>query len=122
MTLDQQTDFGKPEKIWITHPCLSEPQLGFFSIKLGKGCLPRALMVTKNNDLWRVYLDGERVAIDTISWRQAFGELIARGHSEITGTRISMRQYERLVINRRADVARGLNIGVPCDIGQVQIP
>ena len=111
---------------WIIKPDMSEPAQGFFSVKLGKNHLTRALAVFStraiNHNVWAVYLDGTIISDQKeMDWRKAFGKLFAHAQ-DLTGTRISRDEYIALITQRRKDVAMGIDLDAPFDSTKFPVP
>lgn len=109
--------------VWITKPDLSSPESGFFQIKLGKGCLSRALAVLKIGGCeWAVYMDGVLVAPQSPSWVHAFGDLFGEKRNCLVGKRINHEKYLHLLEQRQRDITMGIDLESPQDITNFPVP
>lgn len=110
-------DNGKP---------MTEPRMGFFSVKFGKGHLVRAMQVECSlNGFWQVHLDGFLIAPSSKSWRKAFGDIFRasdKSNGVLVGRPISVDQYCSIVKSRTADKERGIDLSATVNLNSVEPP
>lgn len=90
---------------------LSDPERGFFAVRLCKGGLERAVGVVYGRDGWTVFLDGERLAAPSHNWQDAFGALLKQ--SFLAGRKLERGEYMRLINLRLSDIAAGIDVTKP---------
>lgn len=107
------------KKVFIIEPDMSAPKTGYFAVKFGRGHLDRAVMVSYEEAIWKVFLDGKLVG-ESESWTLAFGSWAKQSY--FIGHQLTRDEYLKIIKLRRGDTASGVDIDSPSDFNSLPPP